>query len=267
MAWGFKAINNAGAIQIDGTFSNMSMYLKGQGIATKDGTLGGTPNEYGFVAHGIVVDFPERPNPPLVAVQPCATGSNYDVGMSVNSISGPASYWGLQAINRIRIGASNAWWSYPVTNYNQSPWQFGLFDRVGDVLDDTDWGMQVFAENGEVMFDSRASYLEVIDEINVVIPPPIRERTNWGQVYWRPDPGPIMLPHEYLPNAWYVINTINGTINGSAGPYLGSQTAVATIMQTSPTMAELSWPFSLAQSTAGDSRQDGKMLICQERFI
>lgn len=265
MAWGFEAINNAGAIQIDGNFSNFSMFKKG-------GWYFGGQEWYDLYSfrNAEIIEFPERQGPPLVAMQPGAINYRSHCGLIAMGATDRV-YEDGQRVNSVylRYGNDN-YYGQPIDHgYCEVNW--GLFDQKGDVLDDTDWGMQVFNDQEEVMFDSRASYLEVIEEINVVIPPPIRYKTNWGEVYYLPDYGPLTLNHSAEPNAWYVISTMTGATALALGPFLGNNARMGlTVQQISDSQVQLEWSFGFGSTSSpepSDSRIDGKILLCREKFI
>lgn len=288
MAWGFKAINSGGAIQIDGDFSNMSMFLKG--------TINYNANDpYNPAAHGpfdvneygtqkyTTIKFPQRPNPPFVAVQPAGNG-NYYGAIYLYGMLG-VDQGGSRKVDGVRLAISNEdaydtydYARYPGGNKYQGPWperivqtNWALFDSVGDVLDDTDWGMQVFNDQEEVMFDSRASYLEVVDTVRYTKPPRKRLPGDGDDGYWAPDGDPVILSHVYQPNAWYIINSLGGQFNGAGGTsFFGPNVWSMRLRQHSTTSVEIAWQQILASTSdpfKTDTRRDGELIICKERFI
>jgi len=266
MAWGFKAINNAGAIQIDGEFSNMSMFRKGT-VAFSDHS--------GDLGVYTIESFPARSGPPLIAVK-TAKGSNFVGSCWMEGMVGEkyAQPSGERRVVEVRLGWTNQTAYRPITP--RPPWvttpvemEYALFDEIGDILAPTDWGMQVCNDQEEVMFDSRRSYLEIVDSINFTVPPTYKyPGDDIGQ---GPDIGPMYLDHEYNPEAWYIINSLHGQVNVPQGGFFGIGAVWnLRLRQASNTKVELYWTQTFGGTESPpktDTRQDGQLLMCREVFI
>lgn len=286
MAWGFEAINNAGSIQIDGNFSNMSMFKKGQvtigGSSSFELPLYYTSGNW-IEGDGLVREnFPARQGPPFVAVQTVSPGAPYGfASVTMFGMQGEPQYGTTERrVTDVELFFGNkpppnddprkfsdSQRTYP-SYYPEQICQYGFFDQIGDVLDDTDWGLQVFDEFGIVTFDSRRSYLAIVDEIDIPVPPPAQIHEDIGK---GPDITPRTFSHVYQPNAWYILN---GGANGQAavayGSLFGTKIATMHLRQESTTSVKLWWDYywaTTSSSDKSDTRVPAKLLVCKEQFI
>lgn len=179
--FGFRAINDFGAVQVDGDYRNHKLFATGS-VAT----LGYDPvqNPYGFGnIHDIA--FPARTNRPILLLQP---GAIWAGGGRVADTLDSAQFYTLYEGNG---------WAPTQVNY-------ALLDEVGALDDSSTYGIRVFNASGQEVFDHRYRYLKVRDVVTL----------------GAPTGTPATLSHANVPNAYYMTSPVSGTaawISGCPG--------------------------------------------------
>ena len=232
MGFGFSAQNNAGEIQIDQDYYNPHLFKEGSKTCTRGNTTG---------FNNVRITFAGRVDPPLVACSP-GTGVVCHMGIAQINKTGGTLYDAVVLSHYQGLDTS-----YSVN--------YALYDAVGGIASNTNYGMQVFDGSGNVVFDSRRAYLKVTDIVD--IPKPAIGTVVNSQHN-----------HASTPNAYYVINSITGIVivpSSGIGMVMGRG-----VRQVSNTQLEISHgPNGLASGVdvGVDTRVATKIMVCEKISI
>lgn len=187
MTWGFELVTSNGELTIDGEHQNLRAFKYAQRTDTAGSheVSGGTERDVITISHGT------RVRPPMVLVHPATTavrmGSWHDDSGGEGEVNFMVS--------------------------EDGDWEYALVDENPGLVDSDSYGMQVFAADGGVIFDSRERHVLKIRDVFAVDP------SSW----FGTDPDPTVdVSHASVSKPFYLINGIYGTTLDSTSSGAGS---------------------------------------------
>ena len=224
MSYGISIVNENNQILIDQDFQNPGVVARDFAFVSDTGKFTALANDG--------VDSIISPIPYLTAVRP-RTGSGITIA---------AFLTGLQTVDE--SGFYGDWFScHPLTTH--PPQEFVLFGAAAPQLQDpSDYGLKILNPSGETVYDSRRTYLEIVDVVHVAKPTfPTEQHYT----------------HVALDNAFYVISTLSGYI------WSGAYRISAGIRQDSATQMTIKAfiLYSSGGSIFHNSYHDADILVCR----
>lgn len=190
--YGLKILNNAGAIQIDSTYSNFLLTNQYNNLVTNDVPFLKSEGSYGpfftnYQATYKLFAIPASPYPPLIAIQPVSyTRRDFGLyhGTLPEIIIGGVRKTG-DNYDGVYIGCEfSCKYTFNMRVYREAA--IGLTDAG-----DSDYGLKIYNAAGELCFDSnRTGWLKIHSSFAV--------SSSWGNVTW--------YGHASISNPYYILS-------------------------------------------------------------
>ena len=226
MSYGISIVNGNNQILIDQDYKNPGVVWRGFSNVSTAGvftSLTADPATGGPLTSTI---------PYLTAIRP-RTGSGITIASIITSL--------IDTNSGDYVG--DYYKCHPLTTH--PPQEYVLFGTGAPALQDSsDYGLRISNPSGETVYDSRRTYLEVVDVVPIAKPTYPTEQNY---------------THVALDNAFYVISTLSGFIRN------GGQNIRAGIRQNSPTSMTIK---SFVINTGGvinyyNAYSAGTILVCR----